>query len=173
MKTQDFLKEIEHCSLDDLKLIFETQKDLYTSEEMDTICLRIQALEKEKQEKLDAWIEAHLPKEILCPKCDGPNSFESECCSFCGHVLDKSKYYDPEFYIQQEESEDASADEESKERSYGFQYVISFLIPLVGFILGAILLGKDDIEEKDAGKACIILGIVSMVVDAILIGLLF
>ena len=159
--------------MDDLQLIYETQKDLYSIEEMEIIHSRIQTLGKEKQDALNAWIQENIPKEIPCPKCDGPNAFQNECCSFCGHILDKAKYYNPDFYFSQEEKvEDEDRDEESY-RSFAFQYIISFIIPLIGFILGAILLGKDDDEEKSVGKACIILGIVSMLVDAILAGLLF
>lgn len=175
MKTEDFLKEIEQCSLDDLKIIFETQKDLYSSEEMEIIYQRIQAIEIEKKEKTRAWIEEHIPKEIICPKCDGPNPFENEYCCFCGHVLDKKRYFDLDYYISQEETdeENVNLDTQDDGQSYTFQFIVSFLIPLVGFILGAILLGKDCDEEKNAGKACILLGIASILVNAILIGILF
>ena len=67
----------------------------------------------------------------------------------------------------QDESETAAA-EETDRKSYTFQYVIGFLIPLVGFILGAILLSKDDEEEKSAGKTVIILGIISIVIGTII-----
>ena len=175
MKTEDFLKEIEQCSLDDLKTIFETQKDLYSSEEMEIIHQRIQAIELEEKEKTKAWIAEHIPKEIICPKCDGPNPFENDHCCFCGHFLDKKKYFELDYYTSQEETDDEEDNTDTQEdgQSYTFQFVVSFLIPLVGFILGAILLGKDCDEEKSAGKTCIILGIVSILVNAVLIGVLF
>lgn len=169
MKTADFLKEIEHCTLDDLKTIFETQKDLYSSEEMEIIHQHIQVKEKEKQDEIDAWIREHIPKEIICPKCDGPNPFENKCCAFCGYIFDKRKYYNPEYYFPQEDEEETTSTQEQRQ-SYVFQYIISFLIPLIGFILGAILLGKNCDEEKSVGKVCIILGIVSVLVNAIWIG---
>ena len=56
---------------------------------------------------------------------------------------------------------------ESEGGSNAFRYVISFLIPLIGYILGAILLSKDSAEEKDVGKNCIILGIVSAVIGIV------
>ena len=40
------------------------------------------------------------------------------------------------------------------------------IVPLVGLILGAILLSKDDPEEKAAGKSCIILSLVSTAIVA-------
>ena len=48
-----------------------------------------------------------------------------------------------------------------------FRYVISFLIPLVGYIMGAILLSKDNETDKTIGKKCIIIGIVSAIVGGV------
>ncbi len=50
------------------------------------------------------------------------------------------------------------------EKSYTFHYVISVAIPLVGFIMGGILLTKDDEEDRSAGKVCIVAGIISVVI---------
>ncbi len=49
-----------------------------------------------------------------------------------------------------------------------FRYVISFLIPLVGYILGVILLSKDNADDKSVGKNCIILGIVSAIIGGVI-----
>ena len=165
MTQSNFKVEIENYTLDELELIYETQKELYSAEEMDFIYQRIQEVKAEEKAKLDAWVEQNLPKEINCPKCEGPNPFENKNCSFCGHKLDKSRYYDPVYYAFAEE-DDQNAQQEHG-RSFGFHYVISFLIPMIGFILGAIMLGKNDEEEVSVGKACIILGIVSIVIAAI------
>ena len=102
-----------------------------------------------------------LPKEILCEKCDGPNPFENDICAFCGAKINKSKYYNAEYYDNPQEII------EQEESGNTFRYVISFLIPLIGYILGAILLSKDNEEEKSAGQCCIILGIVSTVIGVI------
>lgn len=171
MVQSNFMAELEKYTLDELELIYETQKDLYSAEEMDLILQRIDALKAEEKKKLDAWIEEKLPKEIRCPKCDGPNSFSNDCCDFCGHKFNKSKYYDPEYYTSGDEI--ASEDVQEQGRSYTFHCVISFLIPLIGFILGAIMLGKDDEEEVSVGKMCIILGIASIVISAIAWALFF
>lgn len=47
--------------------------------------------------------------------------------------------------------------------SRAFEYVMSFLVPLVGFILGSLLLAKDDPDEKLLGKRCILLGFFSVI----------
>lgn len=167
MNTNSFLEEISTYSIYDLKLIFETQKDLYSAEEMELIQNRIQELEEKQSQAQKEFIEKNLPKEILCPKCDGANPFENDTCCFCGYKLDKRKYYSIEFY-QNDDSGEIVAQEEENSSSYTFQFVISLLIPLVGFILGSILLGKDDEYKKSKGKTCIILGIVSTVICAIL-----
>lgn len=53
--------------------------------------------------------------------------------------------------------------------NYSFQYIFSFIVPLVGFILGAILLSKDDGEQKQVGKECIVLGVFSCVLATIIL----
>ena len=156
---EDFLKEIKEYSVDELELIYETQKDLYTGEEMALIKKQLEQYEKEEKEK----IEKMLPKEINCSKCEGPNPFKNEECVFCGAKLDKKKYYSLEYY----QNQDVDIETESEGESNTFRYVISFLIPLIGYILGAILLSKDSAEEKAVGQNCIILGIVSAVLGVI------
>ena len=99
MDTRSFLEEISDYSLDDLKLIFETQKDLYSSEEMELIRCRIQKLEEREAKQKQAFIMKNLPKEILCPKCDGINSFKNDHCCYCDYVFDKKKYYSIEYYL--------------------------------------------------------------------------
>ena len=178
MDERNVAEEIKDCSLDDLELIEETQKDLYTEEEMKIISERLAELrEEERREKAarkaaaDAWISEHLPKEIKCPKCEGPNPFSNDHCEFCGYKLDKSEYYSMEYYENLRAShalDDNQAAENvpmDSDKSYGFQYFASFLVPLVGFILGAILMGKDDAGDRSAGKACVMLGVISMVLS--------
>lgn len=155
-----------HSPADDLRLILNTQQDLYSPDELKLIEEQLENRINQDKKDEEEFIKKHLPDEIPCPKCDGVNPFENEKCCYCGHTFDKSKYYNINYY-RQEESETA-AEEETDKHSYTFQYVISFLIPLVGFILGAILLSKDDEEEKSAGKTVIILGIVSIVIGTLI-----
>lgn len=160
------IEDLQRYSADDLRLILNTQQNLYSSDELKLIETQLEKrIEQDKKDEED-FIQRHLPDEITCPKCDGVNPFENEKCCYCGHTFDKSKYYKKEYYLQDET--ETAADEETDKRSYTFQYVISFLIPLVGFILGAILLSKDDEEEKSAGKTVIILGVISIVIGTII-----
>lgn len=50
-------------------------------------------------------------------------------------------------------------------------YLLSFFIPIVGFIIGAIYYTKP--ETKEVGKMCIILGILSIVLVVICYVVLF
>lgn len=51
--------------------------------------------------------------------------------------------------------------------SYTPQYILSFIIPLVGFILGAILLSKDSVSERKSGTNCILFGLLSLIIGII------
>ena len=166
MNNEKFMNEIQQYSADDLRLILNTQQDLYSSEELKLIEEQLENRIKQDKKDEEFFIQQHLPHEITCPKCDGVNTFENEKCCYCGHTFDKSKYYNINYYMQ--DDTDTAANEENDSKSYTFQYIISFLIPLVGFILGAILLSKDDEEEKSAGKTVIILGIISIVIGTII-----
>ena len=168
----DIYDEIKDYTIDELELIISTQKDLYSDEEMK----QIQSLLKEKQAQHDAErraeLMARLPDTILCPKCDGPNPFSNEKCCFCGQILDKSKYYTDEYYDTPIEDDDIDTSDNNGD-SFTFHYIISFLIPLIGFIVGAIMLASYDIEKRSCGKACIILGIASILISSIIATLFF
>lgn len=162
MNKEKFLEEIKNNTLEELELIYETQKDLYTYEEMEIIKNKIEYFKNKEKEK----IEKLLPKEIECSKCFGPNPFKNEECTFCGAKLNKEKYYDLEYYNKEDE-------EIEKNQSYLFQYFMSFLIPIIGFILGAIMMTKDDDEKVAIGKKCIIMGILSNVIYIIIFKISF
>ncbi len=44
-----------------------------------------------------------------------------------------------------------------------FLYVLSFLIPIAGVIIGIVFISRPDPESKGLGQACLIVGIVSFV----------
>jgi len=50
-------------------------------------------------------------------------------------------------------------------------YLLSFFIPIVGFIIGAIYYTKP--ETKEVGKMCIILGVLSIIFTAVCYFVLF
>jgi len=164
-----FTDEIKKYSYDDLKLIYDTQQDLYSSEEMKIIQERMDEMLKtgnlngtQDFDKKALINQRKLPKKIICPKCDQPNPFENNRCAFCEYEFDKSKYFRDD-YIYDPEDESNNADTDRSE-SHAFQYIFSFLIPIIGFILGAILLSKDDEDDRSVGKVCIILGVISVLI---------
>ena len=129
---------------------------------MEQIMVLLEEKVRIREAEHKAKINSRLPKTIICPKCDGPNAFINDCCEFCGCRLDKSKYYTDEYYENPEGEVTTPTND-----SYTFHYIFSFLIPLVGFIVGAIMLANDNLEKRSAGKTCIILGIVSTVISSI------
>jgi hypothetical protein len=46
-------------------------------------------------------------------------------------------------------------------------YILSFIIPVVGIILGIVWMNDQDIDKKTIGKTCLIVGIVSIVLSCI------
>ena len=48
-------------------------------------------------------------------------------------------------------------------------YILSFVIPLAGFIVGAIYLSKDEEHYKHIGKNCLILSLMNIVLGFIMV----
>lgn len=66
---------------------------------------------------------------------------------------------------------DDTDSQDSKENRFLFQYVISFIIPIVGFIMGAIMMAGENEDRVSKGKVCIILGIISVILYLIIVSL--
>jgi hypothetical protein len=49
-----------------------------------------------------------------------------------------------------------------------FLYILSFMIPLAGIIVGIVFISRPDPESKSLGNACLIIGIISMVLSCCL-----
>lgn len=160
MINNDFKKEINGYSIDDLEIIINSQKDLYSEEEMEYI-------KSAYTNKKDDFIKARLPKKIKCTKCDMESDFSNDICPFCNSPFEKGKYYTLDFY-EDDDAETTINDGKEYSESYVFQYVISLLIPLVGFITGAIMMSSDNEYKSSAGKTCVVLGIVSVIFSTII-----
>ena len=156
-----FADEIKNYTIDELDLIISTKNDLYSEEEMNQLKALLEEKIKIEKEEYEAKVLARLPETINCEKCEVPNPSSNEVCEFCGYYLDKSIYYSEE-YNDSDETEEL----ENEEKNYTFHYVISFIIPIVGLIFGAIMLTKDDEEQSSCGKTCIIIALVSMLLSA-------
>jgi len=52
-------------------------------------------------------------------------------------------------------------------------YIISFLLPLAGFIIGAIYVSKDEEHFRQVGRTCLTLGLLSIVISFLFGMLLF
>lgn len=155
-------EELAEYPSEELQYIHDTQQDLYSADELDYMR---DTIERRKREELER-MEAFLPKEIECEKCGAPNEFERSTCKYCENKLDKSAYYErAEFLAQGGDPDDLEEEEEEELKSYVFQYIASFIIPIVGYIMGAILLTKDEDDQRSAGKACLVIAIISTVVS--------
>ena len=159
-----FADEIKNYTIEELDLIILTQNDLYSEEEMNQLKALLEEKMKIEKEEYEAKVLARLPETINCEKCDAPNPSSNEVCEFCGCYIDKSMYYSDEY-----DDTDETEEVEDEGESYTFHYVISFLIPIVGLIVGAIMLTKDDEKQSSCGKICIILSVVAMVISTVMV----
>jgi hypothetical protein len=162
----NLINEIKKYSIADLKIILDTQQDLYTIDEMNIIR---DYYEKCKNE----YISKHTPKLIPCPKCDAQNDFNSTTCTYCGQPINNKPYLDRICnemlgIITAEDVKDDNDDYNGKSPSFLFQYIISFIIPLIGLIVGGVFIASDDEDKNASGKICIAISIISIIVSTTL-----
>jgi len=100
-----------------------------------------------------------------CSNCGKENKLNAYNCVHCGNILAKgSSEINTNTHTNYKSSQ--------SNNSGCFVYIISLLIPLVGFIVGAIWLASDDYDKNTQGKTCIILGLVSVVLSGIMFAIM-
>ncbi len=95
------------------------------------------------------------PRPERCPNCDKLITNRPVLCPFCGYDLTSNK----------EDRFDFSPEEKPSKSNIGI-YILSFFIPLIGIIVGAIWLASDD--KKDDGSKTIFFAILGIVIGVIL-----
>ena len=100
--------------------------------------------------------ETIIQQKIICSACGRAVEGKRTNCPHCGELLLKGTSYKTSF-------SNGSSSHSHASGSYIVHYIISVLIPLAGFIMGAIYLTKKD--ESHVGVTCIILGFISFAVS--------
>lgn len=88
-----------------------------------------------------------------CPDCGSIFNGNKDTCDYCGSTLIS---YDENYQY-------SSA---NKQNSSTWMYVCTFIIPLIGIILGCIKISND--KRDDSGKSLIILGVILIILYPIL-----
>ncbi len=86
-----------------------------------------------------------------CVSCGRAISWDANVCPYCGHDFRATVGYAPR--------------EQMSEGVKILLYIVSFLIPIVGFIVGIIYYTKPEPELKQFGKMCLILGLISVLLS--------
>lgn len=157
--------ELLSLSIDDIELILQDQRDLYSEDEFAFLEKRLVELLEEQNRIALEERKKQIPSTILCPKCDGENPSSNQVCQYCSYKFKKRDYYQQHEY----EMYDPVDEDSDEDRSNTGLYVIAFLLPIVGIIMGLIYIGKN---EDDLGKSLIMFSIIISIVFAV-IGWLF
>ena len=156
----------DDLSVEDIELILADQQDLYTEEELQILQKRYQeVLEKEsavnfereearrlKEEEERKLAISRLPKNLVCPKCDGVNTEPNQFCEYCG--CDFLDYWN--FYEEDEEDEDVE-DKDVVEKVGCLGYGIAVLFPIIGLIWAGV----------KGAKGAILFSIIMLVINII------
>jgi len=141
------IEELNKLTLPDICYILLNEKDCYSPNEIMLLEQRKKELSRIIEEKEYREIVKNRPKEIICPKCDGVNKSENDTCDFCGY-----KFKDKDY---------TNKNEEDEKTSNTILFIISFLMPIIGIILGIIYIAKD---EEDFGKKILLFSIIISII---------
>ena len=75
-------------------------------------------------------------------------------------------------YIIQKIINSKSMEKEIDDTTVLLLYILSFFIPLAGFIVGAIYSSKDEKHYKHVGKNCLIFSVINIVLTLVMVVLL-
>jgi hypothetical protein len=89
-----------------------------------------------------------------CVGCGRAIAWDANVCPYCGH----------DYRVQMAP---AMAQPQISEGMKILFYILSFLIPIVGIIIGVVYYSKADPESKHVGKMCIILAVVGILIGVI------
>jgi uncharacterized membrane protein YvbJ len=93
-----------------------------------------------------------------CTKCSEKLEVGALKCKYCGTLTIKAKHPSSNYYSQQSYG---------SEKSYFLLYLVTFIMPIVGLIVGGIFTFDDDPEKSAAGKGILIFGIIMIVISSI------
>ena len=71
------------------------------------------------------------------------------------------------------ETESSTKEKQIDDTTVTLLYILSFFIPLAGFIVGAIYASKDEEHYKHVGKNCLIFSVLNIVLGFIMLAVLF
>ena len=138
-------EELKGCSSEELWLIYDTQKDLYSEEELSVI--RQMAKQKKLIENAEEQQRLSLsaPRMTVCGKCGTINEHDAKRCANCGCKLKEN------------------SPEKRLKKVFTLLYIVSFLIPPAGMIIGIVLISHGETERHFAGQKCFELSLTSAV----------
>ena len=108
----------------------------------------------------DGYKELQIIQKTTCPECGVKIKEGTRNCKHCGAFIAKTQTS----YTTNKQSSYTTSNHDGC-----FTYMISFIIPLVGIIVGAIYLTNDDSTKKHIGKVCILLGLLSNILGVLII----
>ena len=121
---------------------------------------------------LSGWVMYHLPKMYIRP--DMSMIFFGFIATVIGTVIFfiTNPYFTKPDKAESESPESSEIIKQIDGTTVILLYILSFFIPLAGFIVGAIYASKDEGHYKHVGKNCLIFSVLNIVLDVIIIAVM-
>lgn len=152
--------ELLELTIPDIYYILNYEAKTLTAEEIKALEDRLNVLEKEAEEEELRERYGERPKEFNCPKCDALVSADITECPYCNHV-----FVDKDYYNTMDNPVHSASNGSS---SNAVLYIVAFLIPVIGIVLGLIYIAKDN---DTLGKSLLTFSIIVSVIFGIIIAL--
>jgi uncharacterized membrane protein YvbJ len=107
-------------------------------------------------EKIQTTLNKNAIK--LCTNCGEKLEIGALKCKYCGTPTISAKQYSSNYNAPQTYG---------SERSYFLLYLVTFILPIVGLIVGGIIAFDDDPDKSATGKSLLIFGLVMIVIGVI------
>ncbi len=154
------INELMELTIPEIYYILNSEQETLTEAETKALEDRLAVLEKEAEEEELRERFGERPEEFNCPKCDALLSSENEECPYCHYTFKDEDYYNT--------MENPTHMGSAGSSNTGL-YIVSFLIPIIGIVLGLIYIAKDD----DAlGKSLLTFSIIISVIFGVILTLL-
>lgn len=139
-------EELKDCTSEELWLIYDTQKELYSEEELSVIRQMAKQRKSREDEEKAAVKKLRAPKMTVCESCGTVNDPGVRRCVSCGQKLREKKAADPQKRLK---------------RIFVLYYTVGILIPPAGIIIALILVFSGETYRRAAGINCFWLSVFS------------
>lgn len=140
-------EELKGCTAEELWLIYDTQKELYSEEELSEIRQMAKRRQTREEEEKASEKKLRAEKMRVCESCGTVNDPGAGRCVNCGQKLKAKKSADPQKRLK---------------RLFALCYAVGILLPPIGIVISLVLVFSGETYRRAAGINCFWISVFSV-----------